>query len=68
MLAKLISKIASRPFLTYYAINRDGDLKSNVSKDNTTTAVTWGVFPGQEIVQPTVVDETSFIAWKVSTF
>jgi methylenetetrahydrofolate reductase (NADPH) len=30
-------------------------------------AVTWGVFPGREIVQPTVVDPTSFPAWKVQS-
>ena len=29
-------------------------------------AVTWGVFPGKEIVQPTVVDPISFESWKVS--
>ena len=29
-------------------------------------AVTWGVFPGKEIVQPTVVDPESFQVWKVS--
>ena len=29
-------------------------------------AVTWGVFPGKEIVQPTVVDPISFEFWKVS--
>lgn len=28
-------------------------------------AVTWGVFPGREIVQPTVVDAASFAIWKV---
>ena len=28
-------------------------------------AVTWGVFPGKEIVQPTVVDPISFLSWKV---
>lgn len=28
-------------------------------------AVTWGVFPGREIVQPTVVDPVSFMFWKV---
>ena len=28
-------------------------------------AVTWGVFPGTEIIQPTVVDPVSFMAWKV---
>lgn len=29
-------------------------------------AVTWGVFPGKEIYQPTVVDPISFESWKVS--
>lgn len=28
-------------------------------------AVTWGIFPGREIVQPTVVDPVSFLYWKV---
>ncbi len=28
-------------------------------------AVTWGVFPGIEILQPTVVDPVSFMYWKV---
>uniref|UniRef100_A0A1I7WPC6 SCP domain-containing protein n=1 Tax=Heterorhabditis bacteriophora TaxID=37862 RepID=A0A1I7WPC6_HETBA len=30
----------------------------------TPIAVTWGVFPGAEIAQPTVVDPLSFRAWK----
>lgn len=29
-------------------------------------AVTWGIFPGREIIQPTVVDPISFMFWKVS--
>ena len=28
-------------------------------------AVTWGVFPGREIIQPTVVDPIAFKSWKV---
>jgi hypothetical protein len=28
-------------------------------------AVTWGVFPGKEIMQPTVVDPIAFTFWKV---
>jgi len=48
------------------------------SSDNTTNsrthcsehvnAVTWGVFPGREIIQPTVVDPTSFATWKDEAF
>eukprot|EP01064_Diplonema_japonicum_P028827 TRINITY_DN4521_c1_g1_i1.p1 TRINITY_DN4521_c1_g1~~TRINITY_DN4521_c1_g1_i1.p1 ORF type:complete len:618 (+),score=163.08 TRINITY_DN4521_c1_g1_i1:70-1923(+) len=32
------------------------------------TAVTWGVFPGKEIIQPTVVDTVSFLEWKKEAF
>ncbi len=31
-------------------------------------AVTWGVFPGREIIQPTVVDPESFLVWKDEAF
>ncbi|KAK8119386.1 methylenetetrahydrofolate reductase [Apiospora kogelbergensis] len=31
-------------------------------------AVTWGVFPGKEIVQPTIVESISFLAWKDEAF
>jgi methylenetetrahydrofolate reductase (NADPH) len=31
-------------------------------------AVTWGVFPGREILQPTVVDTESFLVWKEEAF
>lgn len=30
-------------------------------------AVTWGIFPGREIIQPTVVDPISFMFWKVTS-
>ena len=31
-------------------------------------AVTWGIFPGNEIIQPTVVDPDSFLIWKDEAF
>ncbi|KAJ3023693.1 UNVERIFIED_CONTAM: hypothetical protein HDU68_008496 [Siphonaria sp. JEL0065] len=66
-LDKLIRKLGQNPFVTYYAVNKQGDLKTNVQAEGP-NAVTWGVFPGQEIVQPTVVDGTSFMAWKDEAF
>lgn len=33
--------------------------------DEQPIAVTWGVFAGKEIIQPTVVDPVSFMIWKV---
>lgn len=38
--------------------------ETNVA-DGGGNAVTWGVFPGQEIAQPTIIDRDSFLAWKV---
>jgi methylenetetrahydrofolate reductase (NADPH) len=31
-------------------------------------AVTWGVFPGKEIIQPTVIEMVSFLAWRDEAF
>ena len=44
-------------------MNKDGDLKTNAPNEGP-NAVTWGVFPGKEIVQPTIVETVSFLAWK----
>lgn len=49
--------------LTYYAVDQKGKLFSN-TKDDDINAVTWGVFPGEEILQPTIVEKVSFLAWK----
>lgn len=50
--------------ITYYVINKRGDLRTNNHSDGP-NAVTWGVFPGKEIIQPTIVEALSFMAWKV---
>jgi methylenetetrahydrofolate reductase (NADPH) len=57
-------QIQRDPQMTYYAINKQGDLRTN-SRSEGPNAVTWGVFPGKEIVQPTIVEAISFMAWKV---
>lgn len=49
--------------ISYYAVDKLGDLVSNCLDDDI-NAVTWGVFPGEEILQPTIVEKTSFLAWK----
>jgi methylenetetrahydrofolate reductase (NADPH) len=76
MLKKIEDAIKERPQIELMAVNSKGDLRGNTSGaqthySNTTThvtAVTWGVFPGQEIQQPTVVDLNSFLAWKDEAF
>jgi len=55
------------PSLSYHAVNIKGQAFSNVGKPHV-TAVTWGVFPNKEIIQPTVVDPDSFIVWKDEAF
>lgn len=54
---------ASSSIISYYAVDKNGNLSTNC-KDDDINAVTWGVFPGEEILQPTIVEKTSFLAWK----
>ncbi|KAF9591806.1 hypothetical protein IFM89_007361 [Coptis chinensis] len=63
----LIEKAKTFPSLTYIAVNKEGKSISNVGP-NDVNAVTWGVFPAKEILQPTIVDPASFIVWKDEAF
>lgn len=64
LLQRVLGVIKSFPYLTYHAINTAGESFSNAPQGSA-NAVTWGVFPGKEIVQPTVVESDSFFVWKV---
>ncbi|KAK4421866.1 Methylenetetrahydrofolate reductase 1 [Sesamum alatum] len=63
----LVDKCKTFPSLTYMAVNKEGTWKSNVNNTDV-NAVTWGVFPAKEIIQPTVVDPQSFMVWKDEAF
>lgn len=61
----------------FYASNARGDFVSSDSTGGSggragasasTNAVTWGVFPGKEIVTPTIIEEVSFRAWSEEAF
>ncbi|KIM44648.1 hypothetical protein M413DRAFT_358456 [Hebeloma cylindrosporum] len=67
LLEVLLSQIERDSNITYYVINKRGDLRTNTHSDGP-NAVTWGVFPGKEIVQPTIVEAVSFMAWKDEAF
>jgi len=56
------------PAITYQALTKDGKVKTNIKEETSVNAVTWGVFPGQQIVQPTVVDSGAFCVWKDEAF
>lgn len=62
--------------ICFYAGNARGDFASSdmsggansTTVTASTNAVTWGVFPGKEIVTPTIIEEVSFRAWSEEAF
>lgn len=66
-LEKILQKF---PSLSYIAMNRAGNLKTNlnVKEERQVIAVTWGVFPNKEILQPTVMDSNALPIWKDEAF
>ncbi len=63
----LLEAIESNPSLSYMSGTKSGIGRTNVPTDFV-AAVTWGVFPNSEVVQPTVVDRVSFHAWLDEAF
>jgi len=63
LLSRLVAYIERDNDITYYVLNKNGDLRTNTHSEGP-NAVTWGVFPGKEIIQPTIVEAVSFMAWK----
>ncbi|EDK44443.1 conserved hypothetical protein [Lodderomyces elongisporus NRRL YB-4239] len=57
---------------TYYVGDKSGRIElslfTNESTRHLKNAVTWGVFPLKEVVQPTVIDYESFKAWNEEAF
>ncbi|KAK9842943.1 hypothetical protein WJX74_004685 [Apatococcus lobatus] len=63
----LQGRLDKRPSITYMAVNQAGDVHANITPQDV-NAVTWGVFPAKEVIQPTVVDPQSFNVWKDEAF
>lgn len=53
--------------ITFLASNLHGDYETNMDDDGT-NAVTWGVFPGHEIAQSTIIERENFLSWKTEAF
>jgi len=69
LIDKLVERVNADIKLTFYAVNKAGTLRSNAPpEEEGPNAVTWGVFPGKEIIQPTIVEKISFLAWKDEAF
>lgn len=65
----LLEAAASFPSLLINAVKAGSTaIKSSSPKTSAPCAVTWGVFPNQEIIQPTVFDSSSFAVWKDEAF
>lgn len=78
--------LESRPNLTFYAVDCNGNVCSSSSTSSATptsptpttasasassknvTALTWGVFPNKEVLQPTIFDPTTFLVWSQEAF
>ena len=63
-LPKLEAELKDNEMLTYFAVDSKGTLTSNHPDGSRANAVTWGIFPGREVLQPTIVEKVSFLAWK----
>jgi len=64
-------KIVLRKFnhrIHYHMVNKSGSDEYTNAEKGKSNAVTWGIFPGKEIAQPTIVDPESFLAWKDEAF
>lgn len=62
----MLEVLKKYPQVNFHVVNAEGTVDITNCNQLTPVAVTWGVFPGKEIMQPTVVDPISFTYWKVS--
>ena len=71
-LAPKLSQHIEEKTITFYKGDRSGNITSNLpigeNHQNSKTAITWGVFPSKEVLQPTVIDYESFKAWNEEAF
>lgn len=66
-LQALLAVCSRYPQLSLHAVDYSGNiLLSSATKG--VTAVTWGVFPNKEILQPTVFDHDTFLVWSQEAF
>ena len=81
VLKEKLDRPEMKDIVCYFAINQAGDFASSDENvptldaegrpaviEPSTNAVTWGVFPGKEIVTPTIIEEVSFRAWSEEAF
>ncbi|KAJ1955127.1 methylenetetrahydrofolate reductase 1 [Dispira parvispora] len=78
---RLQTRLKSDPWVTFLASRYQGPLVTTTTpldnmdgngaddpEDPLTNALTWGIFPGKEVVQAALVDRAGFLAWKDEAF
>ncbi len=60
----LIARIEADVQITYHAVNAQGDMRTNTNSEARPTPSPGASFPHCEIIQPTIVESISFLAWK----
>jgi len=66
LLPYLLNICQHRDQIGVLAVNRQGQTES--IRITGTTALTWGVFPNREIIQPTIFDPDAFMVWSEEAF
>ncbi|KAL7543848.1 hypothetical protein ACHAXR_013235 [Thalassiosira sp. AJA248-18] len=65
---RLTRMVTNHPNMNLYAVNYAGqELRVGVESGGV-TALTWGVFPNREILQPTIFDPDTFLVWAEEAF
>lgn len=66
----LVDALPHFPSLTMHAIDCNGNMTSHSTHGSAkgVTALTWGVFPDKEILQPTIFDPNTFAVWSKEAF
>jgi methylenetetrahydrofolate reductase (NADPH) len=67
---KLVEMVRRHPSMSLYAVNNHGEeMEAEMDiEERGVTALTWGVFPNREILQPTIFDPDTFLIWAEEAF
>lgn len=65
---RLVEMVKKHDSMNLYAVNVLGDQIQEGTELGGVTALTWGVFPNREILQPTIFDPNTFLVWSEEAF
>lgn len=65
---KLVEMVKNHASMNLYTVNITGDHFQEGVELGGVTALTWGVFPNREILQPTIFDPHTFLVWSEEAF